>query len=62
MSPHPYKILCFGIVNLLYLLISVIQFFKIIFRRFIHFCKLANFDIQKDNEETFLLNQKIKYP
>ena len=45
MSPHPYKILCFGIVNLLYLLISVIQFFKIIFRRFIHFCKLANFAI-----------------
>ncbi len=62
MSPHPYKILCFGIVNLLYLLISIIQFFKIIFRRFIHFCKLANFDIQKDNEETFLFNQKIKYP
>ena len=62
MTPKPYQILCFGIIYLIDILISIYQFFKIKFKRLIHLYKLYKIDFKKYTEESYIQSQNLKYP
>jgi hypothetical protein len=62
MTPKPYQIICFGIIYLIDLLISIYQFFKIKLKRMIHFYKLYKIDFKKYTEESYIQSQNLKYP